>query len=327
MLGGPQSPRGRLRAARLHELSEADALRFVDAQLGAAHEQKSALLRHRWTSTFQRDWKAEVGHWLHSALRHRFLGELVGRTRSRLHSSSQDVEAELNANDGRQRQLNADLAGARVVHYLCGTGWGFRQWEPGSACPGVDLDVVLRSVTGKRVCIQVKAPDQPGVPAGSWIHDGEYDNRVVGAAHKGSEQLPRDGSDANVVAICPQRVWEYTLTPHSLLAELVGRSLQEDGGIVLPRSRLGCFENSEWAHVSAVMVLDYVRAVGPDGLEPLHGALAILNHNARVQLEPVDFPHARVCRIEGDHGSQRVRWHDSAPTYGSLPAETPVVDA
>ena len=298
----PAAPKAWLPAADLHRLSGAEALALVDEQFGSSDGWTSELMRYRLTSDYQADWKEEIGHWLDTAGRHGFLAPLLHRilTRAKVHG---DDDAR-NPNDAGHQILAQELAPAMVVHHLTGTGWGFSRWEPKSP-GGIDVDVELSAPDGTAVQIQVKAPDQPGRHAGCQLVDGEYDARVVTAVHKAAGQLPRDGPETKLIFVCANRELGLATEPACLVTELIGATMGDGVVVYLPRSKLGAFFRPEWAHVGAVVLLDFVRSFSGGG----YACTVLTNPEASVPADRAWFPRGRVCLFDG----RAFRWTPDAP--------------
>lgn len=298
-----------------HRLSAAEALARVDALLGRPDEWHSPLIRYRLSSAWQADWKEEVGHWLDTAERHGFLEPLRHRILKR---AKQDLDTgpDVDPNDILHTVLLCELAEAMVTHYLVGTGWSFSRWQP--RLPGADVDVALKTPLGTEAFVQVKSTDRPGrVAARGRVVDGERDEHVVASAEKAAGQLPRAGSEVNLVALCPNR--SPLSTPWAcLVSHLFGATV---GGrvVTLPRGNLGRFWAPEWNHVAGVLVLEMPRPVSGD---PLYSCVVLLNPVSDVRASAEWFPHARVCVLEGDT-FRWVRGDPGAPN--SLPDGTRLV--
>ncbi|MGH1345634.1 MAG: hypothetical protein ACRBN8_28980 [Nannocystales bacterium] len=304
-----------LPAEQLHQLTDEEALALADKLLDSATEQKSGLLRYRFSSSFQADWKAELGHVLNTADRLGFLDALWERVYSRLHGAG-ERPADVDANDTRHHMLRADFAPAVVAHCLTQTGWSFEAWEPRRPrCAGsaVDVDVSLWAPDGTAVDVQVKAPDQPGRRAKFRRVDGERDEAVIASLNHGARQLGQGGSRAKMLVVCPQRDWPMSRDPMALISHVIGGATQLPGPrFELGRERLGVFRSS-WRHIAAVVLLDFVRHE-----EASYTAVTLLNPWASVAASPDWFAFGRVCTIEGGV----VCWRGGAPMSGGLPEGT-----
>ncbi|MGA3124009.1 MAG: hypothetical protein ABSF69_24895 [Polyangiaceae bacterium] len=72
MIGTP-SPS--IEVGDLHEISDEEACVLVDRRLGAPSTWPEGLIPWRLGRDSQSDWKAEVGHWLHTAEKQRQANE------------------------------------------------------------------------------------------------------------------------------------------------------------------------------------------------------------------------------------------------------------
>jgi hypothetical protein len=281
---------------QLHEISNEEALALVDALLDRAPAQKSATLRYRFSSEFQADWKAELGHALHTAERVGFLDHVWERAYSRLFGGG-DEPNDVDPNDRRLHMLRADLAPATLVHCLVGTGWTFGAWEP-SRGEGVDVDVALFAPDGTAVDAQVKAPDKPGVVVGHRRFGGESHEAVIAAMNHAARQLPTTDTQAKLLVVCAQRDWPLISEPSRIVSHCLGGATQLPGPrYELPREKWGVF-HSAWGHVSAVVLLDLIRR------ETMrYGAVVLINPWAFVRAEPPWFRFGRVCSGVDDRGA------------------------
>jgi hypothetical protein len=324
-----------LRATRLRRTDRQTALSFVDAELGPPEDWQSPILRYALSAPFQEDWKEEVGHWLMTAQRFGFLAQLKQRV---LPAKRGTHVATININDERRSHLLQELAPAMMTHYFSGTGWSFVAWEPikGGA---EDVDVALRAPSGKDVLFQVKAPDQPGhlvpaegeAPAGFRVvrtpaegnerdesgklrpevkTGGEADWKLTKVAAKAADVLPRLGSQAQFVCICPNRS-PLSMAHVVLISYLAGRTEGEHGRrgrtrVTLPKDKRGQFWSAEWAHVSGLIVLELLR---PENGDISYGCVVLLNPNAAALASADWFEHAHVLVLEGN----TFRWKGGEP--------------
>lgn len=306
-------------AAELHEDHDDDARAFVDAVLGGSDEWRSPLLRYRLSSGFQADWKAEVGHWLKRAQRLQFLDLLLLRLLKR---AKDDVAGNFalarEANDVHHRRFASEIAPAMAVHYFVGTGWTFKAWEPETGGK-VDVDVGLLSPDGGTASLQIKAPDVLGEVVRHRIVDGEHDERVVAAVQKAARQLPAGRGSVNLIVVTANRRLPLSQHLDFLLVDLVGSTVGAGGGVSLPCSSRGRFWDEDWRHISAVVLLDYVR-----GVDTFKYACTVLtNPAATVLASPTWFPRARVCVLEGS----AFRWVRGQPdNVYSVPDGTVLLD-
>lgn len=305
-----------LEASTLHRITDDQAIALVDQELGGVDEQGSALLQYRWASDWQADWKAEVGHWLATARRVGCLASLVQRCRDR--QRSREFQPARLANDPHHKLLMNELAPAAVLHYLDGTGWGYRAWDKQG--PGFDHDIELTAPGGLAVAVQVKNPDQPGEVVNHRRVDGENDAWVTAAIDNAAEQLLPEADPVNVIAVVANRVWPLTSLPAGVIAHVMGSCVQTGAGsgCVLPRARWGAF-SAGLRHVDVVLILDLIR--GPERRG--YGAIALLNPWARHPAHAAWFPEARVCHVEDGV----VLWTNGVPRYGALPDGTRLVEA
>jgi hypothetical protein len=212
------------------------------------------------------------------------------------------------------------MAPAMFEHYFCGTGWTFGglEWEHNGGSAG-DVDLQLSAPDGTPVMFQVKSPDQPGLVVNHRLVGGEFDDRVVAAVEKAAGQLPRSGPEAKIIAVTPNRNWPLSSTPYCLVTKLIGGTVQfESGAIVLPKANLGKFSTPEWKHVSAVVILDYVRAA-----PPVYGCTVLLNPWAEVRAPETWFRGGRVAVLD----AESFRWAGGQPEDSMLPDGTRMVDA
>lgn len=296
----------------LHRQSQSEAIARAERLLGTADEWPSLLMKYRWTSDFQADWKAEIGHWLHTAEESGYLANAVERPLSRRKGGNRK---EVHPNDSTHLVLQHELAPSKIAHYLIRTRWAFRAWEPITGGP-VDVDLRLASPDGTEVEIQVKAPDQPGVVTNHRLHDGEFDDRVISALDKAARKLPADEMRPTLIGVTALRRWPLSTNCRCVVVHVVGSSVQEVGGRVsVPASRAGMFFKPEWSHVSGVMLLDYVRS---DAFR--YACTVFVNPNAKRQISPAWFPHARVCVLSDG----AFRWIRGTPSnHCTLPDGTP----
>ena len=306
----------------LHDISDDEACALVDTHLGAPETWDPELVKWRLDHDSQRDWKAEVGHWLSTAKMHGFLDPLVDRARKRGNRVHKKYAGQRHPNEKSHLDLAAELAPAMVVHYFTHTGWGFGAWEPKTALG--DVDVQLVTPDGRPAMMQVKAPDQPGMVVGGRISDGEYDQRVIEAIEHGRRQLA-GATDPTMVVVNAHRRFSAAARPDFAVTHLIGPTYGVDGLIVLSRKQLGVFlapaSVAEWRHIGAVVFLDYLR--GADQF--LYTCTVLLNPEAdeRVRCDRRWFPRARILWFDGD----RFHWQGGEParTVG-VHEGTPIVD-
>lgn len=311
-----QGVRPWLPATELHRLSSADALALVDRHFGDASEWPSPIIQYRLSSDFQADWKEEVGHWLHTADRHGFLQPLLNKVLKRTKRGTRSTCVD--PNDRRHNELHQEMAQAMAVHYLSGIGWRFVKWE--ARCGGPeDVDIEMVAPGGTTVLVQVKAPDQPGGRAHGQVEKGEYDERVITAVENAAAQLPHTGPEAKVIVVSPNRVWPMSGNPQPLVSHLVGSTVQDEAVVSLRRSDLGAFFTPEWAHVGAVVVLDFARGIDDDW----YACTVLKNPVAEPKADKLWFPRGRVCWFDGT----AFWWTPNPPgNKHTLPDGTRIVD-
>lgn len=308
-------PNPSITASALHRITDVEALALVEHLLGDASQWPSPLINYRFTSEWQADWKAELGHWLHTAGTLGFQGQLVARVLGRARRGSRSTTVD--PNDQRHLDLQSEMAPAMVAHYLVGTGWTYRQWEAVTGGTG-DVDVEFVAPGGVIINTQVKAPDQPGGRAGGCVVDGEYDDRVLTALRNAANQLLPFGASTNVIVICARRSRPLSHEPEPLVGYLYGATrCDRTGRVWLPHPARGWFFTQWWRHIGAVVVLDYVRGVG----DPTYGCVVLVNPMAQHGVVRHWFPHAHACFLEGDV----FRWQNGEPGgygYTALPEGT-----
>jgi hypothetical protein len=298
-------------ATELRACSAAEALAFADRVLGDADSWGPSMIAYRLQSSFQADWKVEVGAWLMLAKRLGFLTRLLNRL-GRAFEAAGDPEL-TGANDSAHRILLQELAPAMTTHYFVASGWGFVEWEPDVALG--DVDVRLRCPRGVLTDIQVKAPDQPGEVRDSRIHDGEYDERILRAIDKGLLQLRNVPGPQRMLVVIPQRV--FPVEARVLTKHLVGPTQRSEDGVVLYASNRGVFANAPGNATSAVIDLSLLRGID----EILYRCTAFLNPWTQKGIAPdlSVFKNARVCHLDGT----RFVWTPEAPERCfSLPSGT-----
>jgi hypothetical protein len=292
-----------IECAEIHRISPDDACALVDELLGAPESWAPHLVRYRLTSTWQRDWKVEVGQWLHFAREHRFLSDLLQRLQ-RAQRVHRKFEGERHPNEKSHLDLTSELAPAMAAHYLAGTGWQYSAWEP-KRPPARDVDVELVAPSNAPVALQVKAPDQPGQVIAHRIVNGENDGHVLHAIEKARDQLD-EIRQASLIVVSAQRRWPISQSPEFAVAKLLGPTTQIGTAIVLPRDQLGCFYCPAWRRIGGVMFLDHVR-----GERFLYSCTVLLNPAADedVRCQPGWFPRARVLW----HDDECFRWQGGHP--------------
>jgi hypothetical protein len=312
-------PSPSVHALELHVVDDGAARAFVDEKFGRSEEWRSFLIQYRLTSDFQADWKAEVGHWLKTAERLGFLDKVLARVLKRAKDPpAHVVRPTREANDPHHLVLAQELAPAMASYYFVGTGWAFDAWEPVMGGE-VDVDVSLRAPDGTRVMVQVKAPDQPGQIVAHQRVDGEYDDRVLRQIAKAAGQLPKSSAGANLILVSANRTWPLSGEPGCVVTELIGSTRGTEKGVFLRRADCGKFWTPEWAHISGVVLLDYVRGVD----QFKYQCTVLLNPVATATASSEWFPRARVCQLEGS----TFRWIRGEPGRAhTLPDGTSLVD-
>lgn len=296
----------------LHRQKPREAIARAERLIGTVDDLRSPLLKYRWTSDFQADWKREIGHWLHTAEEHGYADALVARVVGRRKGSR---HTEIHPNDQPHLTMQQELAPAKIAHYFIRTGWAFEAWEP-EAGGAIDIDLRLRAPSGAEVDFQIKAPDRPGeVVNRSRIKDGENDDHVIAALIKAAGQLPRDSNRPSLIAVTALRRWPLSSDCRCVVVHAIGSTTTKDGRTSLWGSKAGTFFRPEWAHVSGIVLLDYLR-----GETFRYACTVLLNPNATHPASPDWFPYGRVCILDGD----TFRWVRGAPSiYTTLPDGTP----
>lgn len=303
-------------AERLWIVSASLALRRFHSFMGSASGWVSPVVRYRMRSSWQRDWRIEVGQWLTLADR---LGYLAAIQRL-LNGAKKAVTQPTETSDVGHLVLATMLAPAMVAHYFTSTGWTFEAWEPPRPRSGIDVDVRLRAPSGCTVAFQVKACDRPARVEGGRIVDGEKDTWVRSALRKAAGQLPRPATEPAIVALCSQRNWPLASNPHVIESLLLGSSYSTDDelGVRLNPQQLdadlahgldvraGEFRHG-WKHVGAVLLLDLRRSDSTDYM-----CTVILNPwcEPAATCQRRWFPHARILWLDGTV----FRWDRGEPT-------------
>ena len=305
MIGTP-SPS--IEVGDLHEISDEEACVLVDRRLGAPSTWPEGLIPWRLGRDSQSDWKAEVGHWLHTAEKHGFAEPLVARARASGGRVHKQPRGQRHANEKAHQAMTSELAPAMATHYFVGTGWQFGAWEPKTALGDVDVELVTPS--GLRAVLQVKAPDQP---------DQHNNERVRNALDKGRKQL-EGARQPSMIVVSAQRNFSLAVDPDLSLLALVGMSHQIDGMIVYPRDELGCFSLPAWRHIGAVVFLDHVRGAA----RFRYVCTALLNPwaDSSVRCEREWYPRARVLWGDGE----RLHWQ-AGPPHGPVYESAKIVTA
>jgi hypothetical protein len=299
-------------ATDLHTSTEDEALAAVDEFIGTAADWKSALIRYRMASEWQRDWLVEVGHWLLDANRHGFADAIPERLKG---VRDQDLP-DKDANDNAHKKLNTELAEAMTLYYFKGVGWSFHAHDV--TAPGEDIDLELAVPSGQLVALQVKAPDTSGYnDIRSSI--GGSDEHIRLALAKAAGQLPRPARQPSIVVLCAQSSIPLCAATYVVERLLHGPTSSGDGipAVILRRSALGKFA-SEWTHVGAVVALNYLRSEVPS-----YSSTVLLNPWAEpaARCDRGWFPRSRILWLDGS----TFRWVGTPP-FGSVADGTMLVD-
>ncbi|MEP6866049.1 MAG: hypothetical protein ABJE66_35850, partial [Deltaproteobacteria bacterium] len=114
-----QEPHVATGVGALHLVSDEEALRIFDGLLGSGVAWASPLMQYRTTSTFQEDWKVEVGNWLERGRRLGYLDQLLRNL-----VPQQQAAGQRDAGDPVHpvhRNVTQQLAQAMATHYFVGT--------------------------------------------------------------------------------------------------------------------------------------------------------------------------------------------------------------
>lgn len=301
----------------LHTITRSEALALVDQHLGRSGSWQSALMNYRLKSTWQEDWKEEVGHWLHAADSNGFLENLLTQINGEKKRGTEPID--IKANDKPHLKLHQYLAPALACHYLTRTGWSFVAFDS-DVGGNVDVDLALNAPDGTRVELQVKAPDQPGEVVAGKIEDGEYDDRIIRALDKAAKQLPQPARSVAMIFLHAQRgmliVGDCGCLVHHLVGSTSGRSDIE--GVFLQKADVGMYFSKDWEHIAGVIAVDLVR-----GADTTYACTVLLNPNATHPASPDWFPRGRVAVLDGD----AFQWIRGEPgDLHTLPSGTKLVD-
>lgn len=302
----------------LHRAASEAALALVDQHLGQSGSWPSALVNYRFKSDWQADWKEEVGHWLHAADWNGFLADMLRPIQGEKRRPGEANE--IKGNDKHHLKLHQHLAPALACHYFTGTGWSFAGYETETGGK-IDIDLALNAPDGTLVEFQVKAPDQPGEVSGGRIHDGEYDERIIAAIDKASDQLPRPARSVAMIFLHVQRGMLMVGDCGCLVHHLIGSTSSTCGvdGVFLQRADHGKFFSADWNHVAGVVAIDLVR--GLDRAQ--YACTVLLNPNATLSAKPDWFPRGRVAVLDGE----AFQWIRGEPgDLHTLPSGTKLVE-
>lgn len=302
----------------LARITDDEALALVDETLGSSEDwAHSALLQYRLSADFQADWKAEVGHWLHTAKTFGFLDRMI--TPIIGERNKQYVNTLRNLHDRRHLKWHQHLASAMFCHYFTGLGWAFAGWDPETG-GSIDIDLALKSPSGALVELQIKTPDRQGIRENGKYVDGNFDEWVLASLDGAVGQLPQAARSVGMVGIFAQRDFELPAFPGCLITHLYGSTMHIDGqGVFLAQQYFGRFMTGQWNHVAGVIALDISR--GSDSVG--YPCTVLLNPKADRPAEPEWFSRARVLSLEGD----TFRWIHGEPQHHTIPMGTRVVES
>lgn len=279
-----------LEVQELHALSGEEACALVDRVLGAPASWPPVLIAWRLGHPSQRDWKTELGQYLHVVMGIGALDRFLNRVgRARIPT---DPGSKREHNEAAHQILLSELAPAMATHYFLGTGWAFSAWEPKVRVG--DVDVELFAPSGTPVSVQVKAPG------------GDNEQHVLAAIEKGRRQL--DGArQPTMLLVSAQRGIPLAANPESVATFLVGMTTQVGSTVYQASDDLGCFICPAWRHVGAVVLLDHLRGLD----RQLYTCTVLLNSwaNAAVRCEREWYPRARVCWSDGN----AIHWQAGPP--------------
>lgn len=274
--------------SELHEITDDAACALVDETLGAAEEWRSLIIAYRLSAAFQAHWKAEVGHWIHTANQHGYGKALVRRVRARANDSRRRIPDTRDLNDVLYRVLLEELGPAMTAHYLVRTGWSFHAWdEPDGA--GGDVDLAVRAPDGLAVDIQIKVPGTA--------------NPIASVDHAAAQLAP--SPNRTMIFVCSRDQLFPSCEPRHFLTELVGHTINEYGAVYLDRR--GRFASAAWSHVGGLALLDYI----PGAVRQTYCCTALANPwcdpPRRMMLDWLG--RARVLHLDG----KVLRWRRGEP--------------
>ncbi|MCY1076354.1 hypothetical protein [Archangium lansingense] len=288
----------------LHRIPEADALALVDQHFGPPEGWPSELIAYRLGSSFQTDWKIELGQWLKAADQHGFLEKVMKDVRDQAKRPVKHQTSGIDPNDRRHLKLHHHLAVARIVHYLTATGWSFKSIESETGGP-IDIDCSLIAPGNQLVEFQVKAPDRPGRRDGYHHVDGDNDKDVIKAVDKARKQLRNPATGPALVGICANRSRSLAWEPDCLITHLVGSTIETRRGVFLEKARTGEFFTDKWKHVSGLLLIDLLRGE----VEAKYTCTVLANPLATFPISPEWFPKGRVCVLD----DKTFRWIRGQP--------------
>ena len=168
--------------------------------------------------------------------------------------------------------------------------------------------------------MQVKASGSPGPVVHHVVPSN--DERIIIGIEKAVRQLPRDRDQVGLIALTALTGAYLSIDCGPVVVHCVGATSSRWGRLSLLPSNVGKFFRPGWEHVSAVLMLDYMRGLDARGDHAFRYACTVLvNPKARVPVSPDWFPHARVLVLD----SGTFRWIRGAPSDRiSLPDGTPL---
>jgi hypothetical protein len=281
-----------IKRSELHQITDDEAIALVDEKLGEASAWRSKIISYRLDAPFQSFWKAEVGHWLHTAKQFRYVDDLVAALHSRANAPKPQIPDERKVDDVLYELMLAELGPAMVAHYLLRTGSTFRKWDDPDNT-GNDVDLAVTTAAGVDVDIQVKVP-------------GYVD--PIKAVTKGARQLKASPAHT-LIAVCSKSLLYVSNEPRQFSGPLVGVTTMISKSLVELTSR-GKFADPEFAHVGAVMLIDYL----PLATEPVYSCTVLLNPwcQAEKSIDPEWLPRARFLTLPGDR--DRFKWKNERPS-------------
>lgn len=292
-------------ACDLWRITAEEAATLVDQRLGPPEDwSASGLLDFRLASDFQRVWKVEVGHWLHTAQRFGFLDEMLKPLFGERDNKPPRKTRARTLDDPLHMKLHEHLASAMTCHYFTGTNWSFNGWEterPGVNGGKYDIDLALNAPNGQLVEFQVKTPTRPA----NDPHGAEFDRRAKVSLEKAFRQLPENARSVAMVAIfATNRAWSLCGNPRWLLHNLYGHGVPEGGELLLQNANFGRFMRKELNQVAGIVVQDVLFGAyfDPDFNvvdRNQYPCTVLLNPRADLPADPDWFPHARVLTIDG----------------------------
>ncbi|MBK8170530.1 MAG: hypothetical protein IPK60_09310 [Sandaracinaceae bacterium] len=319
-----------------------EAVALAERSFSDAGGAQSPLLMYRTGAESQLDWMEELGR-LRALAQHLGLDAQAREAFERA-CKLDLLTVERDSNDQRQRNLHEGMAPFRVIRFLIARGWLFDAWPPPTGRRGDDVDLQLVAPNGTKVNVQVKASDRPGnvlqepipgttrfisnepIPGTTEFvsrrRDGENDDHALVGIRKACFQLRASCDVVTLIVVCAQRDSPLSQAPQSVAAGLLGRTVQTATGVYLPRDRWGVFlderSRGEWEHVSAVVLLDFVRGVACSA----YACTTFANPHAKHSADAGWFTPAQVLVVEDN----TVRWRGGAPEGSGVPTGTRIVE-